>query len=350
MTMPSVIVVFGASGSGKSTLMEQLAAAGTQYSIHIKHTSRPRRQYDGIEIRSTEKFIEASFDYVYHTYGYQYGLQRNQIDEALAAGRYHFVICNDIAVIRALRRDYGARVRVMFFSSDAPRAMLEQIQRERGITDDNIELRLEKMNALHETFVEEYEHFDAVIVNHFGAPQSLRKQLEKLLIRFAQQETQADNSAMSGAVSEILSRLQRERPDPTPSLEPGFAFILMAMTAEDPALVDVHQAIRRACTGVGVRAERVDDVEFTGKITAKVISNIRLAEFVIADLTHERPNVYYEIGYADAIGKPLILLARTNTKVHFDIQDMRILYYRNMAELEEALQRMLRGLQGGATH
>ena len=50
--MSYVVAIFGASGSGKSSLMQLLADAGSQYSIHIKYTTRALRTYDGIEIRA----------------------------------------------------------------------------------------------------------------------------------------------------------------------------------------------------------------------------------------------------------------------------------------------------------
>ena len=222
---------------------------------------------------------------------------------------------------------------------------LEQIQRDRNVNDDDIALRLAKIDGLNETFIEEYELFDGVLVNHYGAPlANLRTQIDKLLIRFAKQ-ADADTETLQRALQDVLQREQHAQREIAPPVEPNFAFILMAMSPKDPSLVDVHASIRRACSELGIRAERVDDIEFTGQITAKVHSNIRHAEFVIADLTHERPNVYYEIGFADALGKPLILIAKVGTAVHFDLAGMRILYYDNLTSLEHTLKRALAGLR-----
>jgi GTPase SAR1 family protein len=74
--MSYIVMVFGASGSGKTTLMEQLMLGGGQYSIHIKATNRPARQYDDIEIQCVESVSPAEYDYIYSTYGYSYGIQR----------------------------------------------------------------------------------------------------------------------------------------------------------------------------------------------------------------------------------------------------------------------------------
>ena len=70
MKQASIIIIFGASGSGKTTLVEQFKNSGEEYSIHIKHTDRPARQYDDVEIKSVKNFDPKNYDYVYQTYGF----------------------------------------------------------------------------------------------------------------------------------------------------------------------------------------------------------------------------------------------------------------------------------------
>jgi len=54
-------------------------------------------------------------------------------------------------------------------------------------------------------------------------------------------------------------------------------------------------------------------------IVEKIHREIESCGFVIADLTNERPNVYYEVGYARGLGKPVILTVGKGENVHFDI-------------------------------
>lgn len=336
--MPLVVVIFGASGSGKSTLMQALSLAGQQYSIHIKGTDRPSRKYDGPEILHLSAVNDSEYDYIYQTYGYRYGLQRKQIDSALAANRHHFIICNDLAVIRALKRDYPDVVRVVFQVYDAPRTTIEEIQRSRGISDDEIELRLKKIEGLIRIYETEVDLFDAVLVNHHGdKPEDLRTQMERHLAKMARHQ----RVALDKETEELLHRIRdslpgRERGSAAVA-QLGYAFITMAMDEEKADLADIHATIKRACGSAGVRAERVDDTEFIGQITEKVLSSIRVAEMVVADVTHERPNVYYEIGFAHALEKPLMIVARRGTIVHFDLQGHRIRYYSNLIQLEDLL-------------
>jgi guanylate kinase len=345
-----VVLVFGASGSGKSTLMEYLTLAGPQYSIHMKGTDRAKRNYDGIEIKYVDQVDESDYDYIYETYGYRYGIQRAQIDAAITAKKHHFIICNDIEVIRRVRRDYGSRVKVIFHHFDAPRSALLKIQQARDISDDEIELRLAKTEVLYKTFVEEGNLFDGVLHNHFGAkPDAMVKELEQLLFKLSTTLHVEDlPKKIFDQVNKIADQLERERTarneDDRP-YEPNFVFVIMPMDNDIPSLPDTYRTIKRASRAARMRASRIDDIVSSVQITEKLHNNIQLAEFVVADLSEERPNVYYEVGYANALGKPIRLIAKADTSIHFDLQAYHIELYQNYGELEESLKKWLRHMR-----
>ncbi len=121
-------------------------------------------------------------------------------------------------------------------------------------------------------------------------------------------------------------------------------FIIMAMTKEDPGLDDVHAAIKEVCEENDLKAYRVDDVEDTEKITDKIMESIDSAQFVIADLTHERPNVYYEIGYTHGVNKRVIFTAREGTMLHFDIKDFAVVFYPNITTLKNKLDSKIKAI------
>jgi hypothetical protein len=135
-----------------------------------------------------------------------------------------------------------------------------------------------------------------------------------------------------------------EAPKLTSETQEGYAFVAMAIDKEDHQLVDVLEAIKEAAKEFGMAAERIDEAESNERITSRILTSIRRAEYVIADLTNERPNVFYEAGYAEGVGRTPIYIARAGTKVHFDVKDYPIIEFRNMKELKDGLRRRISAL------
>jgi hypothetical protein len=104
-----------------------------------------------------------------------------------------------------------------------------------------------------------------------------------------------------------------------------------------PDMEPVFEAIAGAASAYGLRAERVKDVVGDYRITERMLSMIRRARFVVADLTHERPNVYFELGYARGIGKKVITILREGTERHFDVYDWNYISYIDSRPLERTL-------------
>jgi hypothetical protein len=74
----------------------------------------------------------------------------------------------------------------------------------------------------------------------------------------------------------------------------------------------------------------------------KVFLMIERARTVVADLTCERPNVYYEPGYARDVGKTIITPIRAGTPAHFDIRDRTYIEYYDSRPLEDELRQRFR--------
>jgi hypothetical protein len=80
-----------------------------------------------------------------------------------------------------------------------------------------------------------------------------------------------------------------------------------------------------AVKGVGLEPYRAD-LDFTpGPITPKFISELLGARLVIADLTGQNPNVFYELGIAHSFARPLISIADSSKSLPFDTKDERVI-------------------------
>ena len=123
------------------------------------------------------------------------------------------------------------------------------------------------------------------------------------------------------------------------STEPvkNIAFVMMSISDSEPELEDVLYAIQRACGTVNMEAVRADKVEHSGRITDLILEYLRTSQYLICDLTTERPNVYYELGYCHGLSREVVLIAKHGTRLHFDIKDYNVIFYKNMTELEQKL-------------
>ncbi len=126
------------------------------------------------------------------------------------------------------------------------------------------------------------------------------------------------------------------------------AFVLMAMDPSIYELVDVYSTIKDVCASFGINAYRADEIEHQDRITDLILSEIELCEFLIADLSYERPNVYYEIGYAHALDKRPILYRKAGTRLHFDLSVHNVPEYKNVTELKELLNKRFVAILGRA--
>lgn len=124
----------------------------------------------------------------------------------------------------------------------------------------------------------------------------------------------------------------------------GYAFIAMPINPKDPQLEDVLDAIKEAATRCGIHAERVDEPQSNERITDRILESIKKAEYMIVDLTDSKPNVFYEAGYAQGLGKTPIYIAQQGTKLEFDLKDYPVIFFKNMKELKDSLEKRLRGL------
>ena len=137
------------------------------------------------------------------------------------------------------------------------------------------------------------------------------------------------------------------RPDFDPfdhgDYENNLVFIAMPFFGKD--MQDAYKAIKDECLKLGLNAIRVDENVGSGFIIREVTELIEKAEFIIFDLTNERPNVYYELGYAHGVGneaEEILLLARRGTNIHFDISPTRIHFYESTKHLREIVSHNLK--------
>jgi hypothetical protein len=104
-----------------------------------------------------------------------------------------------------------------------------------------------------------------------------------------------------------------------------FVFVLMPF---DHDFDDIYKlGIKPACASAGAYAERVDEQIFQESILERIYNQISKADIIVADMTGRNPNVFYETGYAHALGKPVIFLTQKADDIPFDLKHYPFIVY-----------------------
>ena len=87
----------------------------------------------------------------------------------------------------------------------------------------------------------------------------------------------------------------------------------LVITPFDPAGKRIQDTIQRALSEMEIEPLLIDEVVSPGALLENAISDaIRSADFIVADVTRNNPNVTYEIGIAHGLRKPVIPIVSTD--------------------------------------
>lgn len=110
-------------------------------------------------------------------------------------------------------------------------------------------------------------------------------------------------------------------------------------------------SLRLICKRLNIFALRGDDIFRPTDILDDIWSGLMQSDFVIADITGNNANVFYELGMAHALGKPVLILTQNIDEVPFDLKSRRILDYdvndqeKLQADLEGSLEELVQYYQ-----
>lgn len=118
-------------------------------------------------------------------------------------------------------------------------------------------------------------------------------------------------------------------------------FVIMPFATE---FDDVYQSIRAGVEGSvpseSITCQRLDEIKGAGRITDDLLRELQESVVCVADVTGCRPNVMWEVGYAMALKKPILVVTQELRELPFDIKDLRTIGY-NRQSLVQTLQKPL---------
>ena len=117
------------------------------------------------------------------------------------------------------------------------------------------------------------------------------------------------------------------------------AFVIMPLSDEFNSVYT--DFIRDSLNEIGYEVERANDIESQRSILRDILEKINNSDLIVADLTSVNPNVFYELGLAHALRKPVILLTQDIEEVPFDLQSYRLVEYStHFAQIQDAKDKL----------
>ncbi len=319
--MKRLIIIAGASGAGKSFLLQQTSRISRDIVSIKKLSTRPPRPYedpkgsvDLIFNCSEEDIKNCTYAYTYDNHSY--GIQDEKIKDVLLDNKMPFVIVRDCNEIVELKEKYPDCL-VLYLQSGYSGEDLKKILRKQGRSDIDIETRDSRIRKDAEQYRMHFDLFDYVLINYYDKEPLIDMFKSILKIEKNKFKTIANKVFVMMSFKESLKWIYDE--------------------------IELTIDLFNNNNNRQIIVERIDDRK--GKsfhITNGILEKINEAELIICDLTDERPNVYYELGYTEGIKKNFILTANEKTKIHFDIIGLNILFYKNSSDLRKKLNTALK--------
>jgi len=125
-----------------------------------------------------------------------------------------------------------------------------------------------------------------------------------------------------------------------PKRDPSSLFMVMPFISDLFPIYEDH--VKKVVSNLGYRIKRGDDFFTSNEIMKDIWLCIVGSNAIIADCTNRNPNVFYEIGVAHSIGRPVILITQNEEDVPFDLRAIRYIKYeytpRGMKYFESRLE------------
>jgi hypothetical protein len=165
------------------------------------------------------------------------------------------------------------------------------------------------------------------------------------LLRQPQMTTLVENNASINSPNRLLLTFagwQRYYALTRAQVESHTAFMAMEFGHEELNRV-VNDVFKPAVEAAGFELRLLTDGQPAGLIDDQLRVALRTARFVIADLTHGNNGAYWEAGFAEGLGRPVIYTCRKQEwkegKPHFDTSHLNTIIW-NPENLRDARTRL----------
>lgn len=174
---------------------------------------------------------------------------------------------------------------------------------------------------------------DAIIVSLNGFTPQAKQAAESYKIRLFDVNELKRLSEQSTLIKKDIKIIENIHTDPS-------VFVVMPF---DEKFDDIYYfGIRGAVEDANMICERADEIIHSGGIIELIEEKICEADIIVADMTDQDPNVFYEVGIAHIMKKPVALLVQNVKDIPFDLRNKNhIVYGGKIKLLREKLCKLL---------
>src|SRR5687768_10990301 len=93
----------------------------------------------------------------------------------------------------------------------------------------------------------------------------------------------------------------------------------------------VKEALQQLAIKLSLQIYQADYFNTDHLIVSQIVDSIKSCDVIVADISHENANVYFELGIAHSFGKPSIIVSNTDNFSRVSILASRFYKYENTA-------------------
>ncbi|MBR3681060.1 MAG: hypothetical protein IKL79_03535 [Clostridia bacterium] len=293
--MGRLFIVAGAAGQGKKFFFDKFNhLIGVE--LIKKLTTRKNGTNDDLIPGQSESDIDRKCQYKYR-YGDDndyYGIEKIDIDNKLAENKNPLVIVRKGEVIRKMKADYPDAICINVQSCLGADEYLAKMA-EKNWTDIDIHARMRRAEADFEEYRKCIDVFDFNILNRF-------------------------DDTINTQIQHVVSQIK--------PINRNNIFVVMPFAEKYngvyTAMTNANGVIKNN-SNPNIRIYRMSSEYGSYRITERIYQAIDEAAIIICEATEaDKPNVYYEFGYAKAKNKEIFVLVRKNhdeNAVRENVQD-----------------------------
>jgi guanylate kinase len=351
--MGRIFTLSGASGVGKTTFLNELSLKMNRLKIIPRYTNRPPRENEkeGFEYYfcSNNEFLQKVFsnDFIHiEKWGdYYSGIESHILDDLVRSDEDGIILASIFSTAR-LRASYGINVFPIYMWTSERNTLLNP----RCLANDSpevIEIKWRIRKKLVEKGFSEYEKASLTeneflnkrMIDNFLDIAAVNGRLragEDIMVLPNLHDKMYNTIQIFNDVYNSQAKLKGS----IYSKNASGCFVLMPFKEEYRPIYEDH--IVAVCSDLGVSVSRADQIFSSAPIIDDILEAVSSSKIILADLSDNNPNVFYEVGICHAIGKNVVLITR-NDDVPFDVRHIRHIKYnftpRGMKEFEETLKK-----------